>query len=192
MMIYIKYISITKIAILEVFVFPCWLSGKESSANAGNVGSIPRSGRSPGEAYGNLSSILAWEILQIEEPGKLQSMGSQKSQIPLRAEHALRYPLQKFKQNLKVVFKQEPRLSTEGSPHLNERRLSRIMDTFFMIEQPQGWQLSCFSLSIHPFSVYLPFCTFNYLVSSNIAHFHISSHSEFLILNNFCDFFILT
>ena len=29
------------------------------------------------------SSILAWEILQTEEPGWLQSMGSQKSQTQL-------------------------------------------------------------------------------------------------------------
>ena len=32
------------------------------------------------------SSILAWEILQTEEPGGLQSMGSQKSQTQLRYE----------------------------------------------------------------------------------------------------------
>ena len=30
------------------------------------------------------SNILAWEILQTEEPGGLQSMGSQKSQTQLR------------------------------------------------------------------------------------------------------------
>ena len=35
---------------------PRWLSGKESSCNtgaAGDPGSIPRSGRSPGEGHGN-------------------------------------------------------------------------------------------------------------------------------------------
>ena len=31
----------------------CWLSGKQSSANAGDVGSIPGSGKSPGEGNGN-------------------------------------------------------------------------------------------------------------------------------------------
>ena len=30
------------------------------------------------------SSILAWEILWTEEPGRLQSMGSQKSQTQLK------------------------------------------------------------------------------------------------------------
>ena len=32
---------------------PLWLSGKESACNAGDVGLIPRSGRSPGEGNGN-------------------------------------------------------------------------------------------------------------------------------------------
>ena len=44
-------------------------------ANAGDMGSIPGSGRSPGEGYGNHSSIIPW----IEEPGRLLSMGSQES-----------------------------------------------------------------------------------------------------------------
>ena len=30
-----------------------WRSGKESACNAGDPGSIPGSGRSPGEGYGN-------------------------------------------------------------------------------------------------------------------------------------------
>ena len=34
-------------------MFPRWLSGKESSYNAGDMGSIPGSGRSPGEGNGN-------------------------------------------------------------------------------------------------------------------------------------------
>ena len=32
---------------------PWWLSGKEPSCNAGDMGSIPKSGRSPGEGRGN-------------------------------------------------------------------------------------------------------------------------------------------
>ena len=50
-------------------------------ANAGDtrdVVSIPESGRSPGELNGTHSSILAWRILWTEEPGRLQSMGSQR------------------------------------------------------------------------------------------------------------------
>ena len=33
--------------------FPWWLSGKESACKAGDAGSIPGSGRSPGERDGN-------------------------------------------------------------------------------------------------------------------------------------------
>ena len=47
---------------------------KNLPANAGDVGSIPGSGRSLREANG----ILAWERPWIEEPGMLQSMGSQR------------------------------------------------------------------------------------------------------------------
>ena len=39
-------------------LFPGGLDGKESACNAGDLGWIPGSGRSPGE--GNDSSILAW------------------------------------------------------------------------------------------------------------------------------------
>ena len=50
---------------------PWWLSGKESACNAedaGDAGSIPGLGRSPGGRDGNHSSILAWEIPWTEEP----------------------------------------------------------------------------------------------------------------------------
>ena len=50
---------------------------KNLPTNAGNLGSIPGLVRSPGEGS---SSILAWEIPWTEEPGGLQSVGSQKSQ----------------------------------------------------------------------------------------------------------------
>ena len=48
----------------------------ESDCNAGDPGSVPGSGRSPGELMATHSSILAWKILMMEEPGGLQSMGS--------------------------------------------------------------------------------------------------------------------
>ena len=44
----------------------------------GDLGSIPGSGRSPGEGNGTHSSILAWRIPCTEEPGVLQSMESQR------------------------------------------------------------------------------------------------------------------
>ena len=52
--------------------YPDGLLGKESACNAGDTGdagSIPGSGRSPGERNGNPLNILAWEISWTEEPG---------------------------------------------------------------------------------------------------------------------------
>ena len=57
-----------------LYRLPWWLSGKGSAYNAKDPGSIPRSGRSPGEEMATHSSILAWEILWIVESGRLQSM----------------------------------------------------------------------------------------------------------------------
>ena len=49
---------------------------KNLPANAGHLGLIPRSGRSPGEGNGNPSHLLlAWEIPWKDEHGRLQSMG---------------------------------------------------------------------------------------------------------------------
>ena len=57
---------------------------KSPPANAGDVGSVPGSGSSSGE--GTYSSILAWEIPGIEDPGGLQPMGSQsRSQLSMYA-----------------------------------------------------------------------------------------------------------
>ena len=56
---------------------------KNPPANAGDTedwGLIPGSGRSLEEEMATHSSILAWEIPWTEEPGGLQSMGSQKNQ----------------------------------------------------------------------------------------------------------------
>ena len=44
---------------------------KNLPANAGNSGSIPGSGRSPGEEMTTHSTILAWEISWTEKPGGL-------------------------------------------------------------------------------------------------------------------------
>ena len=52
---------------------------KNPPASAGDVGSVPESGRSPGEGNGNLFNILAWKIPRTEESGGLESMRSQKS-----------------------------------------------------------------------------------------------------------------
>ena len=58
--------------------FPGGSDGKESACNVGDPGSIPGLGRSPGGGNGNPLSILAWKIPWTDEPGGLQSMGSQR------------------------------------------------------------------------------------------------------------------
>ena len=51
--------------------FPGGASGKEPTCKAGDVGSIPESGRSPGGGQATHSNILAWRIPWTEEPGSL-------------------------------------------------------------------------------------------------------------------------
>ena len=58
--------------------FPSGCVVKNLPANAGDLGSIPRLGRYLEEETVTHSSILAWEIPWIEEPGGLQSMGLQR------------------------------------------------------------------------------------------------------------------
>ena len=63
--------------VCETFGLPCWLNVKESTFSAGDAGDL---GLIPGsESFlgGTHSSILAWRIPWTEEPGGLQSMGSQ-------------------------------------------------------------------------------------------------------------------
>ena len=52
--------------------------GKESACNAGDPGLIPGLGRSLEKGMATHSSVLAWRIPWTEEPGRLQSMESQR------------------------------------------------------------------------------------------------------------------
>ena len=60
-----------------------WLRGKESTCQSRRCGFHPLV-----EELATHSSILAWEIPQTEEPGRLQSMGLQRVRINLVIEHA--------------------------------------------------------------------------------------------------------
>ena len=66
-----------------VFFFNKGSSGgsgvKNPPANAGNVDLILGSGKSLEEGNGTCSGILTWKVTWTEEPGRLQSMESQKS-----------------------------------------------------------------------------------------------------------------
>ena len=59
--------------------FPGDSDSKEYACNAGYLGSIPRSGRSLGEGHDNPLKYSCPEnsLSMTEEPGKVQSMGSQ-------------------------------------------------------------------------------------------------------------------
>ena len=58
--------------------FPSGSVGKASACNAGDLGSIPGSGRSPGEGNGNTLQYSCLENPITEEPGRLQSTGLQR------------------------------------------------------------------------------------------------------------------
>ena len=57
--------------------FPGGSEGKESACSAGDLGLISALGDALEEGMATHSSILAWRIPWTEEPGGLQSMGSQ-------------------------------------------------------------------------------------------------------------------
>jgi len=60
-----------EVELLDYMGFPGGSYGKESACSAGDLSSIPGSGRSPGEGNATHSSVLAWSIPWTEEPGGL-------------------------------------------------------------------------------------------------------------------------
>ena len=71
-------INITYICISH-WGFPGGSDGKESACNAGDLGSIPRLGRSLEKEMATHSSLLPGKSHgRMEEPGSLQSMGSRR------------------------------------------------------------------------------------------------------------------
>ena len=57
--------------------FPCGSAGKEFSRTVGDLGSTLGQEDPLEKGMATHSSILAWRIPWTEEPGRLQSMGSQ-------------------------------------------------------------------------------------------------------------------
>ena len=66
--------------ILYQYCFPGGSEVKASACNVGDLGSIPGSGRSPGEGNDNPLQSSCLNIPWIKEPDGFQVMGSQKSQ----------------------------------------------------------------------------------------------------------------
>ena len=69
---FLKYIY------LYTYSFPGGSDGKESAHKVGDPGLLPGLRRSPGEGNSNAFSFLAQRIPWTEEPGGLNSMGSQR------------------------------------------------------------------------------------------------------------------
>ena len=63
--------------------FPGGSDCRESTCNEGDLGSIPGLERSPGEGNGNPLQYSCLENSRAEDPGGLQSMGSQRVGITL-------------------------------------------------------------------------------------------------------------
>ena len=63
------------VAVMWYAGLPRWLSGKESTCNAGDMSLIPGLERSLEKEMETHYSILAWEIPWAEEPDELHSMG---------------------------------------------------------------------------------------------------------------------
>ena len=65
---------------MSVLAFPAGLDGKASACNAGDLGSVPRSGRSPGEGNDNpLKQSCLENPMDRGAWYGLQSMGSQRA-----------------------------------------------------------------------------------------------------------------
>ena len=63
---------------LKIMGFPGGSAVKNPPADAGDVSSVPESGRSPGEGNGYSLQFTCLGNPGTEEPGRLQSMGSQR------------------------------------------------------------------------------------------------------------------
>ena len=71
-------------------VSPDGSDGEESTQNVGDLGFITGLGRSPDEGMAAHNIILVWRSPWTEEPGELQSVGSQESDTSERLSPARR------------------------------------------------------------------------------------------------------
>ena len=71
-----------------LLAFPGGSDGKQSACNVGHLGSIPVLGRSPGMGMATHFGILAWRIPWTEDPGGLQSTGSQRVRPSWATKHS--------------------------------------------------------------------------------------------------------
>ena len=107
--------------ILLFLGFPAGSDGKESACNAGDLGSILESGRSPGEGNDNPLSILAWRIPRTEDPYGLQSMRSQSVRYNWATNTPMLYS-NNVKKNFFLMLKKKRQLKKLAAlvPHFRE------------------------------------------------------------------------
>ena len=74
-------LDLERLTHLEDSIFKSGSDGKASACNAGDLGLIPGSGRSSGERNGNRLQYSHLENHMDKEPGRLQSMGLQESDM---------------------------------------------------------------------------------------------------------------
>ena len=72
------YVPIDRVGFLSSWGFPGASDSKESACNAGDMGSIPGSGRSPGEGNGYSLQYSCLETLMGRRAVGLESMGWQR------------------------------------------------------------------------------------------------------------------
>ena len=106
-------------SILDVEYYQIWLprllSGKEPACNAGGMGLIPGSGRSPWrrKCHPLQYSHLNQAKIRTEEPGRLQSMESQRAKQDGATEHALG-----TNNDLKLIDHMQLQVHKDGVPGL--------------------------------------------------------------------------
>ena len=74
-----KLYALASLSLFFFSLFPGGADSKESAYNVRDLGLTHGLGRSLGEGHATHFSILVWRIPWIEEPGGLQSMGSQRA-----------------------------------------------------------------------------------------------------------------
>ena len=124
--------------------FPGGSDSEESVCNAGDLGLIPRLGRSPWKEIATHARILAWRIPWTEEPGGLQSAGSQrvghdwvtKHSIPIYNSHRLW---------MAVLFNPVVLAKNVGHPRL----IFPLRPVFWLTSGPVGCTFSKCSESRH-------------------------------------------
>ena len=78
---YYKIMGIIHLLCSISLLFMYLVAHKVEFANAGDLSSIPGSGRSPGEGNGNPLQYSCLENPWTEEPGRLQFIGSQRVRL---------------------------------------------------------------------------------------------------------------